>query len=89
MQYERCFVRSSGWYEDDTRIFIAMEYFPCGDLQSYLSSPIPEKEVQQIISQVTEGLTFMHENSFAHRDLKPTVGTSLGGVVLCSVSPLV
>ena len=53
-----------------------MEYFPYGDLQNYLSSPISEGEVQEIISQVLEGLSFMHDNGFAHRDLKPTVSIS-------------
>jgi Protein kinase domain len=50
-----------------------MEYFPLGDLQSYLSSPLPEKDTQQITYQVLEGLLFMHDNGFAHRDLKPNV----------------
>jgi serine/threonine protein kinase len=54
-------------------VFIAMEYFPLGDLQNYLSSPLSEKEVKQIASQILEGLSFMHDNGFAHRDLKPTV----------------
>ncbi|KAF2498275.1 kinase-like protein [Lophium mytilinum] len=49
-----------------------MEYFPDGDLQSHLSSPLPEKEVQQITFQILEGLSFMHDNGFAHRDLKPS-----------------
>jgi serine/threonine protein kinase len=69
-------VRSFGWYEDDANVFIAMEYFPHGDLQSYLLSPIPEGEVKEIASQVLEGLAFMHDNGFAHRDLKPTVSIS-------------
>jgi serine/threonine protein kinase len=71
-----CFVKSFGWYENHESVFIAMEYFPLGDLQNYLSLPLAEKEVQQITSQVLEGLSFMHDNGFAHRDLKPTV--SLG-----------
>jgi serine/threonine protein kinase len=69
-------VRSFGWYENDAKVFIAMEYFPHGDLQSYLLSPIPEGEVKEIASQVLEGLAFMHDNGFAHRDLKPTVSIS-------------
>ncbi|KAF2806858.1 kinase-like protein [Mytilinidion resinicola] len=72
-KYELCFVKSYGWYENDASVFIAMEYFPNGDLQSYLSSPLPEKEVQQITFQILEALSFMHENGFAHRDLKPSV----------------
>lgn len=70
-------MRSFGWYEDDANVFIAMEYFPHGDLQNYLLSSIPEEEVQEIASQVLEGLAFMHDNGFAHRDLKPTVSISL------------
>jgi serine/threonine protein kinase len=54
-----------------------MEYFPHRDLQNYLSPPIPEGEVQEIAFQVLEGLAFMHDNGFAHRDLKPTVSLSL------------
>jgi serine/threonine protein kinase len=52
-----------------------MEYFQHGDLQDYLSStpPLPEVETQQITSQILEGLSFMHDNGFAHRDLKPRV----------------
>lgn len=50
-----------------------MEYLSEGDLHKYLSSPLPEKEGQQIVLQVLEGLHFMHENGFAHRDLKPAV----------------
>lgn len=52
-----------------------MEFFPNGDLQDYLSkkTTIPEAEVQQITYQVLEGLSFMHHENFAHRDLKPSV----------------
>jgi serine/threonine protein kinase len=66
-------VKSFGWYENDVNIFIAMEYFCYGDLQNYLSAPISEGEVQEITFQVLEGLLFMHDNGFAHRDLKPNV----------------
>ena len=50
-----------------------MEYIPHGDLQQYLGSPLPEQEGQQIVGQILEGLSFMHESNFAHRDLKPAV----------------
>jgi serine/threonine protein kinase len=76
-QYELCFVKSFGWYESNDSVFIAMEYFPLGDLQSYLLSPLLEKEAQQITFQVLEGLLFMHDNGFAHRDLKPAVSVFL------------
>ena len=54
-----------------------MEYLPYGDLHKYLNSPLPEKEGQHIVSQLLEGLDFMHDNGFAHRDLKPDVSLSL------------
>jgi serine/threonine protein kinase len=50
-----------------------MEYFPNGDLHKYLGSPLPEMEGQRIVSQILEGLDFMHDHGFAHRDLKPAV----------------
>ncbi|KAF2874829.1 kinase-like domain-containing protein [Massariosphaeria phaeospora] len=73
-RYNSCFVESYGWYEDDDTIFIAMEYFEHGDLQTQMSQRhiLPELEVQEVVFQVLEGLAFMHDNQFAHRDLKPS-----------------
>ena len=52
-----------------------MEYFEHRDLQRQLFSlpPLPESEAQQITFQILEGLNFMHENRYSHRDLKPGV----------------
>jgi len=50
-----------------------MTYHPLGDLQQYLSYPLPEAEAGRIAEQVLEGLRHMHDNGFAHRDLKPKV----------------
>ncbi|KAL3492419.1 kinase-like domain-containing protein [Aspergillus germanicus] len=69
--YARQFVNLFGWYEDIRSTYITMEYFPLGDLQSHLSSPMPESDVQVIIYQVLQGLEHLHNNEFAHRDLKP------------------
>ena len=50
-----------------------MEYLEHGDLQKHLTGPLPEVEAKEISSQLVEGLVFMHDNGFAHRDLKPGV----------------
>jgi serine/threonine protein kinase len=54
-----------------------MEYVNLGDLQQYLTRPLPEGEARQIISQVLEGLSCMHGLGYAHRDLKPQVGRAV------------
>lgn len=70
-RFAHCFVRSSGWFQNDESLFITMEYLKYGDLQQYLTKPFPEPEARQISLQVTEALQLMHESGFAHRDLKP------------------
>ncbi|KAJ5906473.1 Tetratricopeptide-like helical [Penicillium subrubescens] len=72
-RYERCFVKSFGWYESSSQLFIAMEYLEIGDLSTYLreNPPLPENEAKYIAYQVLDGLNMMHRNGFAHRDLKP------------------
>jgi serine/threonine protein kinase len=57
-----------------------MEYLELGDLQRYLNErpPLSEKDAGQIASQVVEGLSFMHQNRYAHRDLKPAVRSLAG-----------
>lgn len=54
-----------------------MEYFPAGNLYTYVKKQqgLPEDECWQITSQVLSGIALMHEEGFAHRDLKPQVST--------------
>lgn len=54
-----------------------MEYCSRGDLHHYLSNrrSLPAPEAQQVMHQLVEGLHQMHENDFAHRDLKLGVCT--------------
>ncbi|KAJ5866146.1 hypothetical protein N7534_000699 [Penicillium rubens] len=70
-KYDGCFVKSSGWFENTECLFIAMEYFPLGDLQKYMTQLFREREAQQITFQLLESLDFMHSNGFTHGDLKP------------------
>ncbi|KAK5988212.1 Serine/threonine-protein kinase RAD53 [Cladobotryum mycophilum] len=80
-RYAHCFVRSYGWFEIGDSVFIAMEYLRMGDLQRYLTRPLPESEARQITTQVLEGLGFMHENGFVHRDVKP------GNIMVVTAGP--
>jgi serine/threonine protein kinase len=52
-----------------------MEYCRYGDLYHCLCkrSFLPFTEVQELTRQLLEGLDHMHQNDFAHRDLKPGV----------------
>ncbi|KAJ5974082.1 kinase-like domain-containing protein [Penicillium waksmanii] len=72
-KYERCFVKSFGWYNTPENLFISMEYLKLGDLHDYLLDrpPLSESQAQDISYQILEGLQMMHENEFMHRDLKP------------------
>lgn len=74
-QYERCFAKSFGWYESPESLFIAMEYYELGDLHTYLDRkpPLSECEAREITYQILDGLDLMHDNQFAHEDLKPSV----------------
>lgn len=74
-QYANHFVRMLGWYDWDSHLCIAMEYFPEGDLQTYLDEhpPLDENEGKQVISQTLQGLSIMHTSGIAHRDIKPSV----------------
>lgn len=70
-KYAHCFVTSNGWFELGDSILISMEYLALGDLEAHIAHPLAEIEARQISSQVLEGLGYMHENGFVHRDLKP------------------
>ncbi|KAG9239394.1 calcium/calmodulin-dependent protein kinase [Amylocarpus encephaloides] len=72
-RYAPYFVRTYGWFENADAVFITMEYFPLGDLQKFMrtSPPFSEEATRQIVRQLLEGMEFMHESDFAHRDIKP------------------
>lgn len=53
-----------------------MEYLEIGDLFAYLhrNPRLSEAEAKDLAYQILDGLSTMHANGFAHRDLKPNVG---------------
>ncbi|KAJ2895821.1 kinase-like protein [Zalerion maritima] len=85
-KYNRCFVKSLGWFDVDgsPSLFIAMEYMRLGDLASYIrrkSGKLDEKHVREIVCQIVEGVDFMHQEGFFHRDLKPQ------NILISSIEP--
>jgi CheY-like chemotaxis protein len=55
----------------DGREFIAMEYFPCGDLRTRLHDPLTEQECLDYLRGIARALAVVHANGILHRDLKP------------------
>jgi serine/threonine protein kinase len=81
----RCFVQSYGWFEDHDSLYIAMEYLELGDLSRHvlLEGPLSEQDTRSITSQILEGIQFMHDNDFAHRDMKPQVRSMMESLWQC------
>ena len=70
-KFEQNFVQFYGWYESLEDIYLAMEYFPLGDLERYMHRQLPELQIKIITLQLVMGLCIMHQHGFTHRDLKP------------------
>ena len=51
--------------------FIAMEFFPCGDLKTRMQNPVRGSEALSYLEQIGEVLEVIHKVSVLHRDLKP------------------
>ncbi|VUC23016.1 unnamed protein product [Clonostachys rosea] len=75
VRYDDLFVKTYGWFASENHLFIAMEYCELGDLHKYLKTRpdrrLPEDQTRDIASQMLDALSRMHEENFAHRDLKP------------------
>lgn len=62
-----------GVYHQDNMYFVVMDFMENGDLCDRLiqRQKLPESEVQVIISQVLQGLEYLHRHNILHRDIKP------------------
>jgi DNA-binding NarL/FixJ family response regulator len=55
----------------DGREFLAMEYFPCGDLKQRLLNPLTPAEAVAYTRRIATALGVVHSGDLLHRDLKP------------------
>jgi hypothetical protein len=55
----------------DDHAYIAMEYFPRGDLRGRIAKGIEPQRALQYLAQIAAALQMVHEVGVLHRDLKP------------------
>jgi len=55
----------------DDHAFIAMEYFPRGDLRARIERPLPPAVALEYLAQMASALEVVHAVGVLHRDLKP------------------
>jgi DNA-binding NarL/FixJ family response regulator len=53
------------------RLYLAMEYFPCGDLRERLRNPVSVSEALYYLRTIAAALRVIHVFGILHRDLKP------------------
>jgi WD40 repeat protein len=74
------------WGEAGGRVYEVLEYIPAGTLADLTdtgpSGPVETKLIVEVIRQVTDGLTALHDARVIHRDLKPA------NILVRSWSPL-
>jgi serine/threonine protein kinase len=62
-QQHQIFVEFLGWFENPESIFVAMEYFPLGDLGKHILEDIKEHDMKNISTQLLDGLKLMHSKA--------------------------
>nr|GMD34796.1 serine/threonine-protein kinase Aurora-3 [Ipomoea batatas] len=66
-------LRLYGWFHDDERIFLILEYAHGGELYKELrkSGTFSEEQAATYIASLTQALAYCHEKHVIHRDIKP------------------
>ncbi|KAL6981836.1 Serine/threonine-protein kinase Aurora-3 [Sarracenia purpurea var. burkii] len=66
-------LRLYGWFHDDERIFLILEYAHGGELYRELrkTSHLSEKQAATYIASLAQALAYCHEKDVIHRDIKP------------------
>ena len=68
-------VKMHGWFWDEKKLYIILEYCPDGELFSILQSQpykrFSEDVASDYIKQMINALIYLHSNKIIHRDIKP------------------
>jgi len=66
-------VKMEAMFETPTHLYLVMELVPGGELFDLLvdRGSFSEKEAQNLVRQVVDGVAYLHSIGIAHRDLKP------------------
>lgn len=66
-------LRLYGWFHDDDRIFLILEYAFKGELYKELrrAGHLSENQAATYIASLTEALAYCHDKNVIHRDIKP------------------
>ncbi|EAT38182.1 AAEL009880-PA [Aedes aegypti] len=68
-------LRMYGYFHDETRIYLILEYAPGGTLFSKLQTQpgnkFPEEQCAVYVNMLVSALIYLHERNVIHRDIKP------------------
>jgi len=64
-------VKIHGYGIQAGREYLAMDYFPCGDLKARLRHPLTYLQALRYARRIAEALQVVHSHGLMHRDLKP------------------
>lgn len=69
----RNILRLFGYFYDETRVYLILEFATKGELYTHLRSAgrFEEKQAAIYLSQMIEALRYCHERNVIHRDIKP------------------